>query len=174
MGAFCLQMAICSRAGASWKKRNNLRRTIPLVRAHLAMVYSKAWTNAEAKAEAAAFLVLKNKEEVIASAARETRWNYRRRLIDSASADSLVHRPCAFSAPLVVARNELRQRQGVLINCFNAAGKARDENRDDEAIRLFRRARLGTAGVGTGLVVSGTLLYEKEQYAEARDVLRQF
>ena len=39
----------------------------PLVRSHLAMVYTKLGRPQEAKAEAAAFLVLKNKEEVMAS-----------------------------------------------------------------------------------------------------------
>lgn len=39
----------------------------PLVRSHLAMVYSKLGRTQEAKVEAAAFLALKNKEEVMAS-----------------------------------------------------------------------------------------------------------
>ena len=39
----------------------------PLVRSHLAMVYTKLGRPQEAKAEAAAFLALKNKEEVLAS-----------------------------------------------------------------------------------------------------------
>jgi len=39
----------------------------PLVRSHLAMVYTKLGRTQEAKAEAAAFLALKNKEEIMAS-----------------------------------------------------------------------------------------------------------
>jgi Flp pilus assembly protein TadD len=38
----------------------------PGVRSHLAMVYSKLGRTQDAKAESAAFLVLKNKEEVLA------------------------------------------------------------------------------------------------------------
>jgi tetratricopeptide (TPR) repeat protein len=57
---------------------------------------------------------------------------------------------------------------------LEAAGKARDENRDDEAIRLYRRAVAEQPESEQGLWYLGTLLYEKEQYAEARDVLRRF
>jgi tetratricopeptide (TPR) repeat protein len=57
---------------------------------------------------------------------------------------------------------------------FQAAEKARDENRLDDAIRLFRRALAQQPESEQALWFLGTLLYEKEQYAEARDVLRQF
>ena len=56
-----------------------------------------------------------------------------------------------------------------------AAGeKARDDNRDDEAIRLLRLALSVKPDSEEGLWYLGSALYEKEQFAEARDVLRQF
>ena len=57
---------------------------------------------------------------------------------------------------------------------LQAAEKARDENRVDEAIRLFRRALSQEPESEQALWYLGTLLYEKKQYAEAREVLRQF
>ena len=55
-----------------------------------------------------------------------------------------------------------------------AAEKARAENRDDEAIRLYRRALAEKPDSEEALWYLGSTLYEKEQFAEARDVLRQF
>lgn len=57
---------------------------------------------------------------------------------------------------------------------LQAAEKARDENRNEEAIRLFRRAITEQPDSEQALWFLGTLLYEKQQYADARDVLRQF
>ena len=57
---------------------------------------------------------------------------------------------------------------------LQAAETARDENHIDEAIRLFQRALSKQPESEQALWYLGTLLYEKEQYAEARDVLRQF
>jgi tetratricopeptide (TPR) repeat protein len=57
---------------------------------------------------------------------------------------------------------------------LQAAGKARDENRLDEAIRLFERALAEQPESEQALWYLGTLFYEKKQYAEAREVLRQF
>jgi tetratricopeptide (TPR) repeat protein len=57
---------------------------------------------------------------------------------------------------------------------LQAAEKARDENRDDEALRLFRRALAERPDSEEALWYLGSMLYEKEQYAAARDVLRQF
>jgi tetratricopeptide (TPR) repeat protein len=57
---------------------------------------------------------------------------------------------------------------------LQAAGKAREENRVDEAIRLFWRALAEQPESEQALWYLGTLLYEKQQYAEAREVLRQF
>lgn len=57
---------------------------------------------------------------------------------------------------------------------LQAAEKARDENRNEEAIRLFRRAITEQPDSEQALWFLGTLLYEKQRYADARDVLRQF
>ena len=57
---------------------------------------------------------------------------------------------------------------------LQAAEKARDENRDEEAIHLFRRVLSEQPEAEQALWYLSTLLYEKAEYAEARDVLRQF
>ncbi len=57
---------------------------------------------------------------------------------------------------------------------LQAAEKARDENRVDEAIQLFQRALSIQPESEQALWYLGTLLYEKKQYTESRDVLRQF
>ena len=57
---------------------------------------------------------------------------------------------------------------------LQAAERARDENRDEEAIRLFRSALSEQPDSEEALWYLGTLLYEKDQYSDARDVLRQF
>ena len=57
---------------------------------------------------------------------------------------------------------------------LQAGEKARDENRVDDAIRLFQRALSQQPQSDQALWFLGTLLYEKGQYAEARDVLRRF
>lgn len=54
------------------------------------------------------------------------------------------------------------------------AERARDENRDDDAIRLFRQALTQQPRWDQGLWYLGTMLYEKERYPEALDVLRRF
>lgn len=57
---------------------------------------------------------------------------------------------------------------------LQAAEKARDEDRTDEAIQLFRRALSEQPESEEALWYLGTVLYEKEQFAEARDALRRF
>lgn len=57
---------------------------------------------------------------------------------------------------------------------LQAAEKARDESRDDQAIQLFRRALGEQPESDEALWYLGSMLYEKQQYAEARDVLRRF
>ena len=54
------------------------------------------------------------------------------------------------------------------------AGRAREENRDDDAIHLYRQALGQRPQWDQGLWYLGTLLYEKEQYSDALDVLRRF
>jgi tetratricopeptide (TPR) repeat protein len=55
-----------------------------------------------------------------------------------------------------------------------AADRAREENHDDEAIGLYRRALAERPEWEQGLWYFGTLLYEAQDYADARDVLRRF
>jgi tetratricopeptide (TPR) repeat protein len=54
------------------------------------------------------------------------------------------------------------------------AEKAREEDRVDEAIGLFQRALNKQPESEEALWYLGTLIYEKEKYAEACEVLRQF
>ena len=54
------------------------------------------------------------------------------------------------------------------------AGHAREENRDDDAIRLYRQALTKQPQWDQGLWYLGTLLYEKEEYSAVVDVLRRF
>ncbi len=55
-----------------------------------------------------------------------------------------------------------------------AAAQARNEMRDDEAIRLYREALKLRPGWQEGLWYVGALLYENKRYPEARDALRRF
>ncbi len=55
-----------------------------------------------------------------------------------------------------------------------AAEQARDANRDEDAIRLFRQGLKLKPEWKEGLWYLGTLLYEKESFGEARDLFRQF
>lgn len=57
---------------------------------------------------------------------------------------------------------------------LQSAQQARDENHDEDAIRLFRRALSQEPESEQALWFLSTLLYEKGQYAEARNLLRQF
>ncbi|MGO9339465.1 MAG: tetratricopeptide repeat protein [Terracidiphilus sp.] len=81
---------------------------------------------------------------------------------------------CAFRAPIAAAQKAPAASRPSVDQLLQAAGKARDENRDDEAIQLYRRAVAEDPGSEQGLWYLGTLLYEKAQYAEARDELRIF
>ena len=56
----------------------------------------------------------------------------------------------------------------------NAAEQAREADRDDDAIRLYQEALKLRPGWQEGLWYLGTLLYQKERFAESRDLLRQF
>jgi tetratricopeptide (TPR) repeat protein len=55
-----------------------------------------------------------------------------------------------------------------------AAQQARDENRDDDAIRLFQQGLKLKPEWIEGLWYLGTLFYEKERFSETRGLLRQF
>ena len=55
-----------------------------------------------------------------------------------------------------------------------AAERARNENREDDAIRLYRKALSLRPEWQQGLWFLGVTLYEKEQYSAARDTFRRF
>ena len=85
---------------------------------------------------------------------------------------SLVASACATS--LLVGQESSAASRQSFDQLLQAAEKARDENRNDESIRLFRHALSKQPESEQALWYLGTLLYEQEKYAEARDVLRQF
>ena len=80
----------------------------------------------------------------------------------------------AFPSLIVAAQTPSSPARQSFDQLLQAAEKARDENRNEEAIRLFRRAITEQPDSEQALWFLGTLLYEKQQYADARDVLRQF
>ncbi|MGB8099590.1 MAG: tetratricopeptide repeat protein, partial [Terracidiphilus sp.] len=55
-----------------------------------------------------------------------------------------------------------------------AAKQARDQNRDDEAIALYQQALKLNPEWDEGLWDAASLLYEKDKFAESRDLLRRF
>jgi predicted Zn-dependent protease len=55
-----------------------------------------------------------------------------------------------------------------------AAQQARDDNRDDDAIRLFQQGLKLKSEWNEGLWYLGTLFYEKGRFNESRDLLRRF
>jgi tetratricopeptide (TPR) repeat protein len=55
-----------------------------------------------------------------------------------------------------------------------AADRARDENRDADAIQLYKQGLELRPDWREGLWYLSTLLYEKERYGDARDALRRF
>jgi len=63
---------------------------------------------------------------------------------------------------------------GGFAHLAEAAKAARDGNRDDEAIQLYRQALKLKPEWDEGLWYLGTLLYEKENYFEACETLRRF
>lgn len=81
---------------------------------------------------------------------------------------------CTFRTPVVSAQAIPAASKPSFVQLLQAAEKARDQNRDDDAIRLYRRAVSEQPESEQSLWYLGTLLYEREQYAEARDVLLQF
>ena len=81
---------------------------------------------------------------------------------------------CAFPASIGASQEPAAASGQSFDQLLQAAEKARDENRDEEAIRLFRRAVSEQPESEQALWYLGTLLYEKQEYTEARDVLRQF
>jgi len=71
----------------------------------------------------------------------------------------------------------VRQTRTAVVNfdeISRSADRAREENRDDDAIRLYSQALTKRPQWEQGLWYLGTLLYEKEQYSEALEVFRRF
>jgi tetratricopeptide (TPR) repeat protein len=88
----------------------------------------------------------------------------------------LIAALCAWAFPAALIADQessAASRQGI-DQLLQGAEKARDANRDDEAIGLFRRALSIQPESEEALWYLGTMLYEKDRYAESRDVLRQF
>ena len=81
---------------------------------------------------------------------------------------------CACSASAIASQEPSAASRPSFDQLLQAAEKARDDNRSDESVRLFRRALSEQPESEQALWYLGTLLYEKEQYVEAREVLRQF
>ena len=81
---------------------------------------------------------------------------------------------CATGVPAAIAQVHTAPPRPDVSQLLQAAEKARDENRDEESIRLFRRALIEQPESEEALWYLGTMLYEKKQYAEARDALRVF
>jgi len=72
------------------------------------------------------------------------------------------------------ATHSALSKDGNFDQVSKAAGNARDENRDDDAIHLYQQALALKPGWQEGQWYLGTLLYERERYSEARDILRRF
>ena len=81
---------------------------------------------------------------------------------------------CWLSVPIIAAQTTAGRPKQSYDQLLQAAKTARNDNRSDEAIMLFRRALSQQPESEEALWYLGTLYYEKQQYAEARDVLRQF
>lgn len=77
-------------------------------------------------------------------------------------------------ASVVCAQHTAAPTRQSFDQLMQAAGQARDENRDNDAIQLYRRALSEQPESEQALWYLSTTLFEKEQYAEARDALRQF
>jgi tetratricopeptide (TPR) repeat protein len=77
-------------------------------------------------------------------------------------------------ASIVAAQHPLGATPQTFEQLLRAAEAARDENRNDEAIRLFQRALSEQPESEQALWYLATIFYEKGQYAQARDALRQF
>ena len=88
----------------------------------------------------------------------------------------LIASLCASIAPWPAAAGQSNQSTTPqrFDQLLQSAQKAREENRDDEAIQLFRRAIQQKPDSEEALWYLGSMLYEKEHFAEARDVLRSF
>src|SRR2546421_1816593 len=76
--------------------------------------------------------------------------------------------------PAVKKESTVSNKAATFERISEAANRARDENRDDEAIPLYQQGLNLRPAWKEGLWYLSTLLYEKERYPEARDLLRRF
>ena len=81
---------------------------------------------------------------------------------------------CWLPVLIVAAQTTATKPKQSYDQLLQAAETARNDNRSDDAILLFRRAIAEQPESEEALWYLGTLYYEKKQYAEARYVLRQF
>jgi tetratricopeptide (TPR) repeat protein len=81
---------------------------------------------------------------------------------------------CLAQAAQASAQASVRPGKTNFDRLYLAAQQARDENRDNDAIGLLRKALLVRPESEEVLWYLGTLLYEKEKYAETREILRRF
>lgn len=81
---------------------------------------------------------------------------------------------CSIPSLIAAAQESYAAPRQDFDHVLQAAKNARDENRDDEAIRLFRRALSEQPDSQEALWYLSTVFYEKGQFSDARDVLRQF
>jgi tetratricopeptide (TPR) repeat protein len=80
----------------------------------------------------------------------------------------------AFAAPGARQPASARVPAPTFEQISQAAQQARDQNRDEDAIRLFQQGLKLKPDWDEGLWYLGTLSYEKERFREARDLLRHF
>jgi tetratricopeptide (TPR) repeat protein len=78
------------------------------------------------------------------------------------------------SHPMVAVDQAAATTRASFEQLSREADRARDENRNDDAIRLYKSALAKKPEWEQGLWFLSTLLYQKEQYADARETLRQF
>jgi tetratricopeptide (TPR) repeat protein len=81
---------------------------------------------------------------------------------------------CWLSATFVAAQTTSERPKQSFEQLLQAAETARTEDRDEDAIRLFRRALSEQPESEEALWYIATLFYEKQHYADAQDVLRRF
>lgn len=74
----------------------------------------------------------------------------------------------------VSAQTAVRPDQASFDRLYLAAQQARDENRDNDAISLLQKALVLRPESEEALWYLSTLFYEKSEFAESREVLRQF
>ena len=81
---------------------------------------------------------------------------------------------CAVPASMLAGQESSAPSGRSVDQLLQAAVKARDENRQEEAIGLFQRVLSEQPESEQALWYLGTVFYEKERYAEACGLLRQF